>query len=154
MRSFLIKHFYLNHITKIMGIKFYSPRASTFLVPLFLMMPLTEKFLNPSDVVMEIQVAIFVTFFLIFSNLEKIIGKVRFHELDIYQKFTFGNIDPYRLGFLEENEHIIVSKKVNKKLEKNNLNVIPVLIPLLMIMATVVVYFDLWDFLKELSINI
>lgn len=147
MRNFLIKHFALYHVTKICGIRFEPLRATTPLASSFLILIILEYYIKFSEIVSTIVFLSWFIFAYLMGFIYFKIKPIKYGELqDDDQRWKFGQKEPWNLDFLDEEEWQDIDVKVRKELKQKNRNVLPVLIPIILIITTITIYIK-WDFL-------
>lgn len=148
VREAIIKYFAFSHVSKVMGVKFSPARATTPLVSSFMLLVIGDLYFQPNETVaVSISLAWFIfCYYLGFYYFRK--HPVNYEELqDTDQKWVLGAVAPWELPWSQEIEWQNIDIRLQEELKKSNRNVLPVLLPLILIIVTIVMYTQ-WDFLK------
>lgn len=118
IRAFLVKHFVLDYILTIFGHKFNPPRASRIIFPCFIV---TGWFCSTNDNYPTPYLGLWILYFLTaivlyLGFVHFLIFKVKYSELDKFQKFQYGRHKPEKLTVMEYAEWLeICNEYYNQK---------------------------------------
>ena len=113
MRKLLIKHFVLDYMFTIFGTTFNAPRASRIIFPIFV---ITGWFCVTNDNYPTPYLGLWLLYLLTvivlyFGFIHFRFFKVKYKELDEFQKWQYGLYKPETLTLMEYAEWVIINKK-------------------------------------------
>lgn len=120
-RKFLVKNFVLDYVLKIFGRMYVAPRASRIIYPIFLVtgyfVATNPNYPTPTIFIWFLYSLVTIVLYFGFIHFKIKRFRVKWEELDEFQKFQYGKVKQDSLTKSQYEEYLQINKKIlNEKL--------------------------------------